>query len=37
MAITPNTELYLLESPLELDNKNQITFANKMIPAWSRA
>lgn len=28
MAVTPNTILYLLKSPLELDNKNQITFAN---------
>lgn len=29
MAVTPNTILYLLKSPLELDNKNQITFASK--------
>jgi len=26
MAITPNTNLYLLKCPLALDNKNQITF-----------
>lgn len=29
MAITPNTNLYLLKLPLELDNKNQINFASK--------
>lgn len=29
MAITPNTEVHLIKCPLELDNKNQLTFANK--------
>lgn len=29
MVITPETEIYLLKSPLTLSNKNQITFANK--------
>lgn len=29
MAVTPNTVLYLLKSPIELDNLNQLTFANK--------
>lgn len=29
MAVTPNTVLRLLKVPLELDNKNQLTFANK--------
>ena len=29
MAVTPNTILYLLKSPLELDNKNQLTFASE--------
>jgi hypothetical protein len=29
MAITPNTTLYLLKSPIELDNLNQLTFATK--------
>ena len=29
MAITPNTEVYLIKCPLELDNKNQLTFASK--------
>ena len=29
MAISPNTILYLLKSPIELDNLNQLTFANK--------
>lgn len=29
MAITPDTELRLLKVPLQLDNKNQLTFANK--------
>lgn len=29
MAVTPNTILYLLKSPLELDNKNQLTFATE--------
>lgn len=33
MAITPNTELYLIKSPLELDNKNQLTFATKQAQA----
>lgn len=28
MAVTPNTDVYLLKSPLELDNANQINFAN---------
>lgn len=29
MAITPNTCLRLLKVPLEIDNKNQLTFANE--------
>ena len=29
MAIAPQTNLKLLKCPLRLDNKNQITFANK--------
>lgn len=29
MAVTPNTVLRLLKVPIELDNKNQLTFANK--------
>lgn len=29
MAITPSTNLKLLKCPIELDNKNQLTFANK--------
>lgn len=29
MAVTPNTILYLLKSPIELDNLNQLTFSNK--------
>lgn len=29
MAITPTTNLFLLKCPLGLDNKNQLTFANK--------
>ena len=28
MVIVPNSKLYLLKSPLKLDNNNQITFAN---------
>lgn len=28
MAITPNTNLYLLKVPIEIDNKNQLTFDN---------
>lgn len=28
MAIKPETDLFLLKSPLELSNKHQITFAN---------
>lgn len=28
MAVTPNTDVYLLKCPLELDNANQINFAN---------
>lgn len=28
MAVTPNTVLYLLKSPIELDNLNQLTFSN---------
>jgi len=28
MAITPQTNLKLLKCPLQLDNKNQLTFAN---------
>lgn len=29
MAITPETNLFLIKSPIELDNKNQLTFASK--------
>ena len=29
MAVTPDTEIILLKVPLELDNKNQLTFASK--------
>lgn len=29
MAVTPNTTLRLLKVPIEIDNKNQITFANE--------
>lgn len=29
MAITPNTDLYLIKCPIEIDNSNQITFTNK--------
>ena len=29
MAITPSTNVYLLKSPIELDNLNQLTFANR--------
>ena len=29
MAVTPNTILRLLKVPIEIDNKNQITFANE--------
>lgn len=29
MAISPNTELYLLKCPIELDNMNQLTFNSK--------
>ena len=29
MAVTPNTRIRLLKSPIELDNLNQLTFANK--------
>lgn len=29
MAITPQTSLRLLKVPLEIDNKNQLTFANE--------
>lgn len=28
MNVTPDTTIRLLKCPLELDNKNQITFAN---------
>ena len=28
MAVTPNTDLYLLKCPLEADNQHQINFAN---------
>lgn len=28
-VITPNTDLILLKNPLELDNRNQLTFTNK--------
>lgn len=30
MAITPETNLFLIKSPIELDNKNQLTFASKI-------
>ena len=26
MAVTPNTDLYLLQCPIELDERNQINF-----------
>lgn len=29
MAVTPNTVLRLLKVPIEIDNKNQITFTNE--------
>lgn len=29
MAITPQTNLFLIKVPIEIDNKNQITFTNK--------
>lgn len=29
MVIAPNTNLYLVKVPIEIDNKNQLTFANK--------
>lgn len=29
MAITPSTNLYILKNPLEMDNKNQLTFTDK--------
>lgn len=29
MAVTPQTNLYLIKCPITLDNKNQLTFANK--------
>lgn len=29
MAITPTTNLFILKNPLQIDNKNQLTFANK--------
>ena len=28
MAITPQTDIYLLKCPIEADNRNQINFAN---------
>lgn len=28
MAITPNTDIRLLKTPFEIDNRNQLTFAN---------
>ena len=27
MAVTPNTDLYLLQCPIELDERNQINFS----------
>lgn len=27
-AVTPSSDLYLLQCPIEIDNKNQINFAN---------
>ena len=30
MAITPNTVLRLIKVPLEIDNKNQLTFQNEL-------
>lgn len=29
MAIQPTTNLFILKNPLTIDNKNQLTFANK--------
>lgn len=29
MLIAPNTDIFLLKCPLELSNKNQLTFENK--------
>ena len=29
MAITPNTNIFLIKNPLTMDNKNQLTFENK--------
>lgn len=29
MALTPNTKLRLIKTPIEIDNKNQLTFNNK--------
>lgn len=29
MIITPNTNIYLLKVPINIDNKNQLTFSNK--------
>lgn len=33
MAVVPDTDIRLLKVPIELDNKNQITFANKTAQA----
>lgn len=33
MAVTPNTDIRLLKVPIELDNKNQLTFANETAQA----
>lgn len=29
MVVTPNTNIYLLKVPINIDNKNQLTFSNK--------
>ena len=29
MAITPQTDIRILKTPFEIDNKNQLTFASK--------
>ena len=29
MAVTPHTNIKLLKVPIELDNKNQLTFSNQ--------
>ena len=29
MVVAPNTNIYLVKVPINIDNKNQLTFANK--------